>query len=255
MCHSVNCFQRLLVTPGVAPKYRQQAGPSGFDGVRHAKSTPKRCFTKPISEFGWFSTGFYRESRSRSPLWNALHMWRNRRFYALLAVPAALLVLFAPKPVSASAADVWKPPLTHPRLVREFRQPTADWSSGHRGVDYQVSDSTTVLAPHRGVVSFVGWVVNRPVISIHHENGMITAFEPVCSTLTKGQSVETGQELGNTCFGTDYVSHCLPAHCLHFSLRSIAGYLSPLMMLGQLSPSRLKPWGGLRCSPASNAQC
>jgi murein DD-endopeptidase MepM/ murein hydrolase activator NlpD len=182
-------------------------------------------------------------------------MWRDRRFYALLAVSAALMVTFVPKPVPASASDVWLAPLADPVLVREFRKPAADWSSGHRGVDYLAPDGSSVLAPHGGVVSFTGLVVNRFVLAIRHQNGLVTSLEPVCSGLPKGTVVASGQELGHTCFGTDYPSHCLPKACLHFSLRSEYGYLSPLLELGQLSPSRLKPWGGPNCTPASGAQC
>lgn len=173
----------------------------------------------------------------------------------LLFIVSALMFSYFPKPFAASASPLWRAPMDQPILVNEFRQPNADWSAGHRGVDYLATSAQKVFAPHEGTVSFVGKVVNRNLLSIRHSNGMVTSLEPVCSKLTKGDVVETGQSIGEVCFGTEYVSHCLPRLCLHFSLRAENGYLSPLLVLGALSPSRLKPWDGQTCSHLSGAQC
>ena len=48
------------------------------------------------------------------------------------------------------------------------------------------SDGGPVTSPESGTVSFVGVVVDRPVITIDHGNGLRSSFEPVRSTLTGG---------------------------------------------------------------------
>lgn len=179
----------------------------------------------------------------------------DRLALTLLLIASALLVNFLPSPNPASAAEAWRVPVEQPQLVREFRQPNADWSAGHRGVDYLVSEQQPVFAGHSGVISFTGTVVNRSLVSIRHENGLITSYEPVCSQIPVTNRVNTNEPIGVVCGAETYASHCLPRLCLHFSMRIENRYLSPLVMLGQLSPSRLKPWDGLRCSPLSSVQC
>lgn len=179
----------------------------------------------------------------------------NRFTLTLLFIASALLLNFVPHSNSASATETWRIPLNSPTLFNEFRQPSADWSAGHRGVDYLARDRESIYAAHAGVVSFAGRVVNRSVVSIRHENGYTTSYEPVCSDLQQGKFLETGQLIGEVCSDTEYPSHCGLRLCLHFSLRSPNGYLSPLVTIGGLSPSRLKPWDGLRCNPLSNDQC
>jgi murein DD-endopeptidase MepM/ murein hydrolase activator NlpD len=179
----------------------------------------------------------------------------NHLTLTLLLIASALMLTFSAKPNPASALEVWRVPLDQPILVNEFRQPNADWSAGHRGVDYLVSDGEPVFASHAGVISFSGFVVNRSVLSIRHENGLTSTFEPVCGLVPTQAKVETGDKLGQVCTSPEYQSHCGLRLCLHFSLRNPNGYLSPLVKLGGLSPSRLKPWGGLTCSPLSGAQC
>ena len=186
------------------------------------------------------------------------HDWQmkpNHLTLTLLLIASALMISFAVKPHSASASELWKAPLAHPVLVHEFRQPSADWSAGHRGVDYFVKAGESVFASHSGVISFSGNVVNRAVLSIRHENGLISSFEPVCGQIATETRVTTGEKIGHVCSNPSYQSHCGLRLCLHFSLRSTNGYLSPLVKIGGLSPSRLKPWGVLRCSPLSGAQC
>lgn len=179
----------------------------------------------------------------------------DRLALTLLLIASALLLNFLPQPQSASANEIWRVPIDQPKLVREFRQPNADWSAGHRGVDYLVSENQQVFASHSGVVSFTGRVVNRNLVSIRHENGFVTSYEPVCSPIRVNTRIGVNEVLGAICGDESYASHCLPRLCLHFSMRVENRYLSPLVMLGQLSPSRLKPWDGLRCNPLSSAQC
>ncbi len=179
----------------------------------------------------------------------------NYRTLTLLLIASALMLAFSAKPGPASATETWRVPLDQPVLVNEFRQPNADWSAGHRGVDYLATDGQSVFASHSGFISFSGVVVNRSIVSIRHENGLISSFEPVCGDLPLNSKVTAGSIVGQVCGGPNYPSHCGLKLCVHFSLRSPNGYLSPLVKIGGLSPSRLKPWDGLRCNPLSSVQC
>lgn len=145
-------------------------------------------------------------------------------------------------------ADTWIPPLETPiRLINQYRQPNSDYSAGHRGVDYLVKTGQAVLAPADGTVWFAGKVAQRPLISLRHNNGYLSEFEPVCTDLAKGEPVFAGQEIGYVCEADpNYVPHCPTANCLHFSLRIRGAYLSPLVFIGGINPSRLfaTPLGG-----------
>lgn len=128
-------------------------------------------------------------------------------------------------------------------LLNPYRQPNSDYSAGHRGVDYRASVSDIVLAPSDGVISFAGRVANRHLVTIKHPPNLITEFEPVCPLASLGSEVSKGQVIGVICDNLpNYDWHCLEP-CLHFSLRSDGRYLSPLALIGGLSPSRLLPLG------------
>jgi murein DD-endopeptidase MepM/ murein hydrolase activator NlpD len=137
----------------------------------------------------------------------------------------------------------WNPPLDTPiRLVNQYRQPNSDYSAGHRGVDYLVEAGQPILAPADGQVWYVGKIVDRPVLSVLHPGGYLTEYEPACTDLKKGEIVFAGQQIGMVCAAdANYRQHCSSDNCLHFSLRSNGAYLSPLIFIGGLNPSRLLP--------------
>ena len=165
--------------------------------------------------------------------------------FLLLGVPAlALPALAQEQPVLEVSSLVWRVPLEPPvQLIEHFRQPSSDYSAGHRGVDYQVSLGQSVFAPADGTVWFVGRVVNRNIISLKHGSSILTEFEPVCSTLLAGEPVAIGQVIGEVCDpAPSYRQHCDALRCMHFSLRHEGRYLSPLALIGGLNPSRLLPY-------------
>ena len=128
-------------------------------------------------------------------------------------------------------------------VVHEYRQSETPYTAGHRGIDYEATLGQAVFAPADGQVHFVGKVVNRQLISLDHGQELLSAFEPVCSQLTEGDSVVSGQLIGEVCEGqATYDPHCQPSICLHFSVRKNGEYLSPLWFTGELTPSRLLPW-------------
>lgn len=145
---------------------------------------------------------------------------------------------------AASAAPApagWSWPLApRPAVLRPFDPPDKPWLSGHRGVDLgAASDGGPVTAPESGTVSFVGVVVNRPVITIDHGNGLRSSFEPVHSTLKKGASVAKGAVVGTLMAG-----HCGPSPCVHWGVRRGEEYLNPLSFILDLRPSVLLPLSG-----------
>ena len=81
-----------------------------------------------------------------------------------LAIMMSLLAFTAP-------ANDWQVPLDAPiQLARHFKQPSSDYSAGHRGVDYAVVDEQPVFAPADGQVVYAGRLVNRSLVSISHSN-------------------------------------------------------------------------------------
>lgn len=155
----------------------------------------------------------------------------------LLTLGTTVLTFLTP---SAS----WQLPLDAPvRLARHFQQPSSDYSAGHRGVDYAVAQEQTVFAAASGQVIYSGRLANRSLISIRHSAGLASELEPVCSDFKAGEQVSKGQPIGYVCNPeSGYLNHCQTMLCLHFSVRKNGHYISPLALIGGLSPSRLLPY-------------
>ncbi|KQQ81729.1 M23 family metallopeptidase [Arthrobacter sp. Leaf137] len=157
--------------------------------------------------------------------------------------PATLQALpTAADDVGASVArPSWDWPLApRPPVLRGFDPPPKPWLSGHRGVDLETAGpSAAVVSPAAGTVSFVGVVVDRPVITIDHGAGLRSSFEPVDSTLAVGSTVTQGQVIGTALPG-----HCPAAGCIHWGVRQGEEYVNPLQFVLDLRPSVLLPLHG-----------
>lgn len=167
------------------------------------------------------------------------------RALALLLVAAALWQQqqTAAKADASVANSPWQAPLTAPlQLINPYFQPNSDYSAGHRGVDYRVNLGDEIFAPTDATVWFAGKVVDRPVISLRTKSGDLLELEPACSPLAAGDQVSAGQAIAAVCAADlSYRQHCQGQLCLHFSLRTDRGYLSPLVRYGSLSPTVLLP--------------
>lgn len=154
----------------------------------------------------------------------------------------------ATNPHQAASRD-WRPPVEHATaadVLKAFHRPDQPWSAAHRGIDLRAGPAD-VVAPNGGVVKFVGVVVDRPVLTIEHPNGLLSSFEPVESELTVGASVATGELLGTI---SPDVAHCA-IQCVHWGVRIPNAwqigttvrdlYIDPAFLLGWTEPSVLWP--------------
>jgi murein DD-endopeptidase MepM/ murein hydrolase activator NlpD len=123
------------------------------------------------------------------------------------------------------------------RVVSPFLAPPHAYGAGHRGIDLlPLGGGTGIRAPAEGVIAFVGTVVDRPLLTIDHGNGLITTLEPVRSELAAGTSVRGGDPIGTLATG----GHA-PAGQLHFGVRLNGEYINPLLMLGSMPRAILLP--------------
>ncbi|MGO1182686.1 MAG: M23 family metallopeptidase [Micrococcaceae bacterium] len=152
--------------------------------------------------------------------------------------------------ISGGTGEAWAPPVagaTPSSVLREFSAPSAPWAPGHRGIDLEASSE--VLSPEAGIVRFVGTVVDRPVLTIEHPNGMLSSFEPVSTELAVGDAVQRGQVVGQI----SEEQHCA-VQCVHWGVRIPDGwsigatvrdrYIDPGLLLGWSGPSVLWPLRG-----------
>lgn len=136
----------------------------------------------------------------------------------------------------AARLGTWSWPVSGAHaLARPYIAPTGPYAPGHRGIDIRAPVGAAVLAPADGVVHFAGFVVDRPVLSLEHSQGVLSSFEPVDSTLAAGEHVSRGQVIG-----TLLPDHCSPA-CLHLGVRVDGEYVNPLLFLGGVGWSVLYP--------------
>ncbi len=142
-------------------------------------------------------------------------------------------------PVSALGLQMRFPVAEPVTVRRRFDRPERAWSAGHRGVDFTVAAASPVRAPGAGEVTFVGTIVDRGVVVVLHDNGLRSSFEPVVSTLSPGQRVTAGGEVGRVSSPDDGLAHCGP-DCLHWGVRQGEVYLDPLKLV-RGEPSVLLP--------------
>ena len=143
---------------------------------------------------------------------------------------------------SLTGSEDFDLPVAPGAVVRGYSPPPQPWLPGHRGVDLAATPSAEVRAAGPGRVAFAGMVAGRPVVSIEHEGGFRTTYEPVRSAVMAGDTVERGRLIGHV-FGIH--PGCEVAACVHWGARwsnNPDGYLDPLSLLGaKLRPIVLKP--------------
>jgi hypothetical protein len=123
-------------------------------------------------------------------------------------------------------------------LETVYLAPSSEYGPGHRGVDFKLAIGSAIKSPVDGQIAFQGEVVDRNVLTIRSENGYLASFEPACSELEVGESVSLGETFAWHCNPLEaYQYHC--ETCIHFSIRSAWGYLSPEYFLEGLGPSFL----------------
>jgi murein DD-endopeptidase MepM/ murein hydrolase activator NlpD len=163
----------------------------------------------------------------------------------------ALVVLLAgvgpappavPVPAAVPAATGFVLPIPGPPLVlTAFAPPPTRYGAGHRGVDLGAAAGVVVVAAGAGRVVFAGELAGRGVISVEHEGGLRTTYEPVTASVAAGSPVAAGQPIGTLQAGHP---GCAPASCLHWGGRLPDGtYLDPLALLRPWAV-RLWPWDG-----------
>ena len=187
----------------------------------------------------------------------------SRSPFAVLAVAAALLSALLPVLDTASAAEGdaravgapvrmldrnpalpegdWLWPVDGGRIViSPFRAPSHDYGPGHRGMD--IAADALVRAPADGVIAFRGVVVDRPLLTIDHGNGLVTTIEPTQSDLAPGTPVRRGDVLGTAAAG----GHA-PSRTVHVGVRWNGAYINPMLLFGGAPRAVLLPCGAEAC--------
>jgi murein DD-endopeptidase MepM/ murein hydrolase activator NlpD len=149
--------------------------------------------------------------------------------------------------VPAPGAGYSWPLLPVPAVRTPFRPPAHAFGPGHRGVDLAGAPGQAVLAARGGTVVFAGSVAGRPLVSVQHDDGLRTTYEPVTPAVATGAVVAAGAVLGTLEPGH---AGCPDAVCLHWGVRrDRTDYLDPLVLL---RPARVRllpvpdPWPGER---------
>lgn len=171
-------------------------------------------------------------------------MKKFRRFRSLAILPLlAVLLALSPTPPTVPSGTAgefdqpWHWPLSGDvQVLREFDGPAQTWLPGHRGVDLKAAAGISVLAPQGGVVSYRGFIADRPVIVVDHGQGFKSSFEPVTSSLRVGDAVREREVIGEVASG----AHC-DGRCLHWGVRLNGEYIDPALLIEDLRPSILLP--------------
>ena len=92
------------------------------------------------------------------------------------------------RPVAVKGPFLW-PTGGKAEVVRRFDPPAQRWLSGHRGVDLDAQEGSTIFAAGAGTVAFAGRVAEKNVVSIDH-GSLRTTYEPVTPLVSAGDIVK-----------------------------------------------------------------
>lgn len=188
--------------------------------------------------------GMHSSNRTRlaGAVWCALALYfcLSPPQLALAATPASPsepAAVVAATQQQADSSHNWRWPVPQPaRVTRAFDLPHR-YAAGHRGIDIAAAPASPVTAVADGTVRFVGVVVDRPVLSVQHADGLISTYEPVTSELRRGEPVAAGQQIGTV------ATHPMhqPGGGLHLGARIGDDYLDPLTLLARPPRAVLLP--------------
>lgn len=165
----------------------------------------------------------------------------------LHTVLALTALVAAPAPARGDAEQVGEPRFTWPlrptpTVSRPFDAPAHPYGPGHRGVDLVPGTGRQALAAGQGYVLYAGMLAGRGVVSVEHDGGLRTTYEPVKPAVSAGEEVFEGQVIGEVAAGH---AGCPAAVCLHWGVRRGEEYLDPLRLVRVDTRLRLKPWEGV----------
>lgn len=125
-------------------------------------------------------------------------------------------------PVRASQGIVveYVPPVDA-EVVDGFRMDEGPYGPGNRGLEYGTVGGEPVVATADGVVTFVGMVAGRLVVSLRHADGRLSSLTHMSTvTVSVGDGVGRGEPVGTAAVG------------LHFGVRENGVYLDPASLFG-----------------------
>jgi murein DD-endopeptidase MepM/ murein hydrolase activator NlpD len=171
---------------------------------------------------------------------------RRRTLVALLlaiGLVALPCLVAQAQPAGARPGDIeprfdW-PLVPDPPVTRNFEPPSHPYGPGHRGVDLGTEVGQSVLAAGAGTVLFAGTVAGRAVVSIAHDGGIRTTYEPLHPSGSTGDQIDRGQVIGEISAGHEA---CPAPACLHWGALRSEEYLNPLRLVRPDTMLRLKPW-------------
>lgn len=141
-------------------------------------------------------------------------------------------------PPAVTQRGSWAWPVPSHVVTAPYAAPATRYAAGHRGIDLAAPPGAVVTAPDDAMVRFVGVVVDRPVLTLDHGDGVLSSYEPVASEMTVGSVVGRGAVIGSVAAG----GHC-DGGCLHVGVRIAGEYVSPLLFFAKVPPSILLPLG------------
>lgn len=154
----------------------------------------------------------------------ALSAPRPARVVAV-AVVAFVASALVDAPLAAQAAQ-WIPPVGG-AIVRPFVAPTAEYATGHRGVDFAAVPGTAVRAANDGTVTFAGSVAGALHVVVSHQGGIRTSYSFLSSfDVRVGQTVSRGQVVGRAGGTGDGHGNGV----LHFGVRVGERYVDPMLL-------------------------
>jgi murein DD-endopeptidase MepM/ murein hydrolase activator NlpD len=115
-------------------------------------------------------------------------------------------------------------------VIRKFRAPLTEYGRGHRGLDLAAEVGAPVLAVDGGVVTHAGLVAGRGTVTVRHDGGLSSTYEPVSPGVVVGSTLAAGDAVG-TVAARAGSAHCGARSCLHLGARRGNAYLDPLPLL------------------------
>src|SRR4051812_7308485 len=133
-------------------------------------------------ETGRVSGGTRRRMARWAATWGALvGLWAAAAAGApagAMAAGASAADVWAVRPSAPSAVSrggSWAWPMAAHVLTAPYAAPATRYAAGHRGLDLAAAPGAVVTAPDDAVVRFAGVVVDRPVLTLDHGDGVLSS--------------------------------------------------------------------------------